>query len=182
MEGALALSRVGFWFDTRTAVAIVRAVNRVGIGIDVHRFAAGRKLIIGGVHVPHDQGLEGHSDADVLAHAIADALLGAAALGDIGKFYPDTDMKWKNMDSMIILRDVADKLRKLGATIVNIDSALVAQSPKLSPHIPQMQETIGKNLGLAPARVGIKATTSELMGFTGRKEGIVAIAIASVEI
>jgi 2-C-methyl-D-erythritol 2,4-cyclodiphosphate synthase len=156
-------------------------MNRVGIGIDVHRFASGRKLIIGGVHIPHDQGLEGHSDADVLAHAIADALLGAAALGDIGKFYPDTDMKFKNMDSMIILRDVAAKLQQRGAKIINIDAALVAQAPKLSPHIPKMQEMIGENLDILPTQIGIKATTSELMGFTGRKEGIVAIAIASVE-
>lgn len=156
-------------------------MNRVGIGIDVHRFAPNRKLIIGGVNIPHDQGLEGHSDADVLAHAIADALLGAVALGDIGKFYPDTDMKFKNMDSMIILRDVAAKLGELEATIVNIDAALVAQAPKLSPHIPKMQEILGKNLGITPMQVGIKATTSELMGFTGRKEGIVAIAIVSVE-
>jgi 2-C-methyl-D-erythritol 2,4-cyclodiphosphate synthase len=156
-------------------------MNRVGIGIDVHRFAPNRKLIIGGVHIPYDQGLEGHSDADVLAHAIADALLGAAALGDIGKFYPDTDMKFKNMDSMIILRDVAEKFRSLGAMIVNIDAALVAQVPKLSPHISKMQEIIGNNLDIATTQIGIKATTSELMGFTGRKEGIVAIAIASVE-
>jgi 2-C-methyl-D-erythritol 2,4-cyclodiphosphate synthase len=156
-------------------------MNRVGIGIDVHRFVAGRKLVIGGVPIPHDQGLEGHSDADVLAHSIADALLGAVALGDIGKFYPDTNVKFKNMDSMIILRDVAEKLQKLGAKIVNIDAAIVTQAPKLSPHIHKMQEVIGKNLGTAPSSVGIKATTSELMGFTGRKEGIVAIAIASVE-
>jgi 2-C-methyl-D-erythritol 2,4-cyclodiphosphate synthase len=156
-------------------------MNRVGIGIDVHRFASGRKLIIGGVTIPHNQGLEGHSDADVLAHAIADALLGAVALGDIGKFYPDTDMKFKNMDSMIILRDVAAKLGELEAAIINIDAALVAQAPKLSPHIPEMQRTMAKNLGITAAQIGIKATTSELMGFTGRKEGIVAIAIASVE-
>jgi 2-C-methyl-D-erythritol 2,4-cyclodiphosphate synthase len=108
-------------------------------------------------------------------------LLGAVALGDIGKFYPDTDMKFKNMDSMIILRDVAAKLRQLGAKIVNIDAALVAQAPKLSPHIPKMQDIVSNNLGITPAQIGIKATTSELMGFTGRKEGIVAIAIASVE-
>ena len=156
-------------------------MNRVGIGIDVHRFTAGRKLIIGGVEIPHEKGLEGHSDADALAHAIADALLGAAALGDIGKFYPDTDMKFKGMDSMIILRDVAARFQKLGAKIANIDAAIVAQVPKLSPHIPKMQEMIGKNLGIAPSAVGIKATASELMGFTGSKEGIVAIAIASVE-
>jgi 2-C-methyl-D-erythritol 2,4-cyclodiphosphate synthase len=156
-------------------------MNRVGIGIDVHRFAAGRKLILGGVEIPHDQGLEGHSDADVLAHAIADALLGAAALGDIGKFYPPSDVKFKNMDSMLIVRECAERVRQAGGRINNIDAAIVAQAPKLSPHIPRMQEVLGRNLGVAPATVGIKATTSELMGFTGRKEGIVAIAIASVE-
>ena len=157
-------------------------MNRIGIGIDVHRFAPNRKLIMGGVQIPYELGLEGHSDADVLAHAIADALLGAAALGDIGKFYPDTDMKWKDMDSMIILRDVAEKYRQIKAKINNIDCAIVAQAPKISPHIPKMQEIIAANLGITPQQVGIKATTSELMGFTGRKEGIVAIAMVSVEI
>ena len=157
-------------------------MNRVGIGIDVHRFAAGRKLIMGGVEVPSERGLEGHSDADVLAHAIADALLGATALGDIGKFYPDTDPKFKNMDSMIIVRDVAAKLHEIGARINNVDAAIVAQTPKLSPHIPKMQEILAKNLGIKPRQVGIKATTSETMGFTGRKEGIVVVAVASVEI
>jgi 2-C-methyl-D-erythritol 2,4-cyclodiphosphate synthase len=156
-------------------------MNRVGIGIDVHQFAPDRKCIIGGVHIPHDRGLLGHSDADVLAHAIADALLGAAALGDIGKFYPDTDMKWKNMDSIVILRDVAEKYRQLNAKINNIDAAIVAQAPKISPHIPKMQEIIAASLGITPSQVGIKATTSEALGFTGRKEGIVSIAMASVE-
>jgi len=156
-------------------------MNRIGIGIDVHRFAPNRKLIMGGVQIPYELGLEGHSDADVLAHAIADALLGAAALGDIGKFYPDTDMKWKDMDSMIILRDVAEKYRQIKAKINNIDCAIVAQAPKISPHIPKMQEIIAANLGITPQQVGIKATTSELMGFTGRKEGIVAVAMVSVE-
>jgi len=156
-------------------------MNRVGIGIDVHRFAPNRKLIIGGVEIPHTHGLEGHSDADVLAHAIADSLLGAAALGDIGRFYPPSDAKWKNMDSMVIVRECAERVRKAGGSINNIDAALVAESPKLSPHIPKMQEILAKNLGIAPSQIGIKATTSELMGFTGRKEGIVAIAIASVE-
>lgn len=157
-------------------------MNRVGIGIDVHRFAPNRKLIIGGVQIPHTHGLEGHSDADVLAHAIADALLGAAALGDIGKFYPPSDMKFKNMDSMIIVRECAQRLRQAGGRINNIDAAIVAEAPKLSPHIPKMQEKLAGNLGVAPSQLGIKATTSELMGFTGRKEGILAIAIASVEI
>ena len=114
-------------------------MNRVGIGIDVHAFASGRKLIIGGVEIPHEKGLEGHSDADALAHAIADALLGAAALGDIGKFYPDTDMEFKNMDSMVILREVAARLRTMGATISNVDATVIAQAPKLAPHIPSMQ-------------------------------------------
>jgi len=157
-------------------------MNRAGIGIDVHRFAPNRKLIIGGVQIPYEFGLEGHSDADVLVHAIADALLGAAALGDIGKFYPDTEMQWKDMNSMVILRDVAEKYRSLHAKINNIDAAIIAQAPKLAPHIPRMQEIIAANLRLTPEQVGIKATTSELMGFTGRKEGIVAIAIVSVEI
>jgi 2-C-methyl-D-erythritol 2,4-cyclodiphosphate synthase len=157
-------------------------MNRVGIGIDVHRFAPNRKCIIGGVQIPHEFGLLGHSDADVLAHAIADALLGAVALGDIGKFYPDTDMKWKDMNSMSILRDVAEKYRQLKARINNLDTAIIAQVPKISPHIASMQEIIGANLGIRPDQVGIKATTSELMGFTGRKEGVVAIAMASVEI
>jgi 2-C-methyl-D-erythritol 2,4-cyclodiphosphate synthase len=157
-------------------------MNRVGIGIDVHQFAPNRKCIIGGVHIPHDLGLLGHSDADVLAHAIADALLGAAALGDIGKFYPDTDMKWKDLDSMIILRDVAEKYRKIKAKINNIDCAIVAQVPKISPYIPQMQQLLSANLGILRGQVGIKATTSEAMGFTGRKEGIVAIAMVSIEL
>ena len=156
-------------------------MNHVGIGIDVHRFAANRKLVIGGVEIPHEMGLEGHSDADVLAHAIADALLGTAALGDIGKFYPPNDAKFKNMDSMIIVRECAERVRKAGGRINNIDAAIVAESPKLSPHIPKMQEVLAKNLDIIPSQIGIKATTSELMGFTGRKEGIVAIAIASVE-
>jgi 2-C-methyl-D-erythritol 2,4-cyclodiphosphate synthase len=157
-------------------------MNRVGIGIDVHRLVPGRKCIIGGVDIPHESGLEGHSDADVLTHAIADALLGAAALGDIGKFYPDTDLKWKDMNSMIILRDVAEKYRQIKAKINNIDAAIIAQVPKISPHIPRMQEIVSANLGITPQQVGIKATTSELMGFTGRKEGIVAIAMVSVEL
>jgi 2-C-methyl-D-erythritol 2,4-cyclodiphosphate synthase len=157
-------------------------MNRVGIGIDVHRFAPDRRLVIGGVEIAHQMGLEGHSDADVLAHAVADALLGAAALGDIGRFYPDTDMKFKNMDSMLILRDVADKLRAVNAVIVNIDAAIIAQAPRLAPHIPAMQTAIASHLGIAPERVGIKATTSEWMGFTGRQEGIVAIAVVSLEI
>ena len=156
-------------------------MNRAGIGIDVHRFAANRKLIIGGVEIPHDMGLEGHSDADVLAHAIADALLGAAALGDIGKYYPPTDMKFKDMDSMVILRECAERVRKAGGRINNVDAMIIAQTPKMAPHIPKMQEILAKNMGISPTQVGVKATTSEHMGFTGRREGIVVFAIASVE-
>jgi 2-C-methyl-D-erythritol 2,4-cyclodiphosphate synthase len=156
-------------------------MNRVGIGIDVHRFAANRKLIIGGVEIPHDMGLEGHSDADVLAHAIADALLGAAALGDIGKYYPPTDMKFKDMDSMVILHECAERVRKAGGRINNVDAMIIAQTPKMAPYIPKMQEILAKSAGISSTQVGVKATTSEHMGFTGRKEGIAVFAIASVE-
>jgi 2-C-methyl-D-erythritol 2,4-cyclodiphosphate synthase len=156
-------------------------MNRVGIGIDVHRFAPGRKCIMGGVEIPHDVGLEGHSDADVLAHAVADALLGAAALGDIGKYYPPDDMKFKNMDSMVIVRECAERVRQAGGRINNVDAMIIAQAPKMAPHIPKMQEILAKNMGVAPTQVGVKATTSEHMGFTGRKEGIAVVAIASVE-
>ena len=156
-------------------------MNRVGIGIDVHRFAPGRKCIIGGVEIPHDVGLEGHSDADVLAHAVADALLGAAALGDIGKYYPPEDTKFKNMNSMIIVRECAERVRQAGGRINNVDAMIIAQTPKMAPHIPKMQEILGKNMGIASTQVAVKATTSEHMGFTGRKEGIVVVAIASVE-
>jgi len=156
-------------------------MNRVGIGIDVHRFAAGRKCIIGGVEIPHKVGLEGHSDADVLAHAIADALLGAAALGDIGKYYPPSEMKFKDMDSMVILHECAERVRKAGGRINNVDAMIIAQEPKMAPHIPKMQEILGKHMGIAATQVGVKATTSEHMGFTGRKEGIVVVAIASIE-
>ena len=156
-------------------------MNRVGIAIDVHRFAPGRKCIMGGVEIPHDVGLEGHSDADVLAHAVADALLGAAALGDIGKYYPPDDMKFKNMDSMVIVRECAERVRQAGGRINNVDAMIIAQAPKMAPHIPKMQEILAKNMGVAPTQVGVKATTSEHMGFTGRKEGIAVVAIASVE-
>jgi 2-C-methyl-D-erythritol 2,4-cyclodiphosphate synthase len=156
-------------------------MNRVGIGIDVHRFAAGRKCILGGVEIPHDVGLEGHSDADVLAHAIADALLGAVALGDIGKYYPPSDMKFKDMNSMVIVKECAERVRKAGGRINNVDAMIIAQVPKMAPHISKMQEVLAKNLGVASTQVGVKATTSEHMGFTGREEGIVVVAIASVE-
>ena len=136
---------------------------------------------MGGVEIPHDVGLEGHSDADVLAHAVADALLGAAALGDIGKYYPPDDMKFRNMDSMVIVRECAERVRQAGGRINNVDAMIIAQAPKMAPHIPKMREILWRNLGVAPTQVGVKATTSEHMGFTGRKEGIMVVAIASVE-
>jgi 2-C-methyl-D-erythritol 2,4-cyclodiphosphate synthase len=156
-------------------------MNRVGIGIDVHQFAAGRKLVIGGVEIQHTHGLEGHSDADVLAHAVADALLGAMALGDIGKFYPPGDAACKNMDSMIIVRECAGRVREAGGRVNNVDAMIVAQVPKLAPYIAGMRENLAKHMGITPDRVGVKATTSEHLGFTGRKEGIVVVAMASVE-
>lgn len=156
-------------------------MNRIGIGIDVHQFAAGRKCIIGGVEIPHEVGLLGHSDADVLAHAIADALLGALALGDIGKYYPPSDAKWKDMDSMVIVRECAERVRAAGGRINNVDSMIIAQAPKMAPHIPAMQANLAQHLGVQAGQVGIKATTSEHLGFTGRKEGIVVVAMASVE-
>lgn len=156
-------------------------MNRVGIGIDVHPFVPGRKLIIGGVVVPHEHGLAGHSDADVLAHAVADALLGALALGDIGKYYPPDDPRCKDMDSMIIVRECAERVRQAGGRIHNVDTMIIAQEPKLAAHIPAMQVNLARMLGLAADRVSIKATTSEHLGFTGRKEGIAVVAIASVE-
>jgi 2-C-methyl-D-erythritol 2,4-cyclodiphosphate synthase len=157
-------------------------MNRVGIGIDVHPFAPQRKCIIGGVDIPHPVGLAGHSDADVLAHAIADALLGAAALGDIGRYYPPTDNRWKDINSLLILRECAERLRQAGGRINNVDAMIIAQAPRMAPHIPAMQQNLAGALGIAPGQIGVKATTSEHLGFTGRQEGIVVVAIASIEL
>lgn len=151
---------------------------RVGQGFDVHALVAGRRLVIGGVVIPYDKGLEGHSDADVLIHAICDALLGAAALGDIGRHFPDTDPAYKNVDSRFLLRAIPQKLAAAGFTIVNIDSTIIAQAPRMAPHIAGMVENISADLGLKPGAVGVKATTTEQLGFTGRGEGIAAQAIA----
>lgn len=156
-------------------------MNRVGLGIDVHPFAEGRRCIIGGVEIPHSRGLAGHSDADVLAHAVADAVLGAAALGDIGKFYPPGDPQCKDMDSMIIVRECAERVRSAGGRLQNVDAMIIAQEPRLAPHIPLMQQNLAQALGVRPEQVGVKATTSEYLGFTGRREGIVVVAVASVE-
>ncbi len=155
-------------------------MNRVGIGYDVHQFKEGRKLVVGGVHIPHDKGLDGHSDADVLAHAIADALLGAIGEADIGKHFPVNDPRWDGIDSMVILEQVAKLVRRDGANIVNVDSTIIAQEPKMAPHIATMKARIADALHIRPYQVGIKATTNEHMGFIGRGEGIAAMAVASV--
>ena len=154
---------------------------RVGFGYDVHKFAEGRKLILGGVEIPHSLGLLGHSDADVLLHAIADALLGAAALGDIGVHFPDNDSAYKDIDSMILLKRTVDLLKDKGYDIINIDATIVAQKPKISPHSAKMKENIAKCLGIDPDFVNIKATTTEKLGFEGREEGISSHCICLIE-
>jgi len=154
---------------------------RIGQGYDVHAFAKNRKLILGGVDIPFGKGLAGHSDADVLIHAICDALLGAVAMGDIGKHFPDTDAKFKNIDSRVLLRHVADLLLKANYRISNIDATLVAQQPKLSPYIAMMCENISADLNIETSQLNIKATTTEKLGFEGREEGIAAMAVALLE-
>ena len=151
---------------------------RIGQGFDVHQLVAGRKLIIGGVDIPYDKGLLGHSDADVLLHAICDALLGAAALGDIGKHFADTDAKFKNIDSRILLREVSRLLNNASFRVGNVDATIIAQAPKMAPHITQMVENIAADLGIAMNAVNVKATTTEKLGYSGRGEGIAAQAVA----
>jgi 2-C-methyl-D-erythritol 2,4-cyclodiphosphate synthase len=154
---------------------------RIGQGFDVHAFAAGRKLVIGGVHIPFAKGLLGHSDADVLLHAICDALLGAAGLGDIGRHFPDTDPKYSEIDSRELLRDVARKLHSLQLTVINVDATIIAQAPRMAPHIPRMIGNIAEDLRVMPAAINVKATTTEELGFIGREEGIAAQAVALIE-
>ena len=154
---------------------------RVGFGYDVHRLTENRKLILGGVLIPYEKGLLGHSDADVLIHAIMDALLGAAAMGDIGKHFPDTDPSYAGADSMVLLRQVRKLLETEEFQIENIDATIIAQEPKLAGYIPEMQERIGSVLDLALSRVNVKATTTEHLGFAGRGEGISACAVCILE-
>lgn len=154
---------------------------RTGIGYDVHRLVEGRRLILGGVDIPHTTGLDGHSDADVLCHAIADALLGAAGEPDIGHFFPPSDESIRGISSLEILRRVTAILAERGAVIHNIDATLVAERPKILPHVPQMKENIAAAIGIPPGRVGIKATTNERMGFPGREEGMCAMAVACID-
>lgn len=157
-------------------------MNHVGIGYDVHRLVEGRKLILGGVEIPHQKGLDGHSDADALLHAITDAVLGALGERDIGQFFPNTDPRWKGAPSRIFLQEAARQVAFRQGRIVNVDATLIAQQPKLSPHIAAMKTHIAEALGLNVQRVGLKATTNELLGFIGREEGIAAMAVASVEL
>lgn len=154
---------------------------RIGHGYDVHAFAENRKCIIGGVTIPYEKGLLGHSDADVLLHAISDSLLGAAALGDIGKHFPDTDPEFKGADSLVLLEKVNDLLVQNGYKVVNVDSTVIAQAPKLSPYILEMRENIAKALKIDVDFVSVKATTEEKMGFTGRKEGVSAHSVCLIE-
>lgn len=150
---------------------------RIGHGYDVHRLVPGRKLILGGVEIPHETGLLGHSDADVLVHAVMDALLGAAALGDIGKLFPDSDAQYKDISSLILLARVREAIEAAGYGIGNIDVTVIAQRPKLAPHIPQMCENLARVLGIGLSRINIKATTEERLGFTGREEGMACHAV-----
>lgn len=154
--------------------------TRIGYGYDVHRLTEGRKLILGGVEIPHTSGLDGHSDADVLLHAVMDALLGASGLGDIGKHFPDTDPRYKGISSLLLLRHIGDLLTQHRLQITNIDSTVVLERPKISPYIPAMQEAIAGVLGITPAQVSIKATSNEGLGFVGTEQGAAAHAVAAL--
>lgn len=154
---------------------------RIGHGYDVHRLVEGRKLILGGVEVPHTLGLLGHSDADVLTHAVMDALLGAAALGDIGRHFPDTDPTYKGADSLVLLDHVMALLEKAGWQVGNVDATILAQKPKLAPYIDQMRDNLARRMRVAPEQVNVKATTEEKLGFTGAEEGIAAHAVCLLE-
>ena len=157
-------------------------MNRVGIGYDVHRLKKGRALILGGVEIPHNTGLDGHSDADVLMHAICDAVLGAIGEGDIGQFFPNTDPQWRDAPSKVFLEEAARQVAKQNGKLVNVDSMLIAEEPKIGPHIEAMKTNIASALGIPADSVGIKATTNETMGFAGRGEGMAAHAVASVQL
>ena len=153
----------------------------VGIGYDVHQLVAGRKLILGGVNIPHTKGLEGHSDADALMHAVCDAVLGALGEPDIGHFFPNTNPRWKDAPSKVFLEEAARQAKFRNARIVNVDATIIAQEPKMSPHMNEMKINIAAALGISIDRVGVKATTNELLGFLGRGEGIASMAVAGVD-
>ncbi|RJP86097.1 MAG: 2-C-methyl-D-erythritol 2,4-cyclodiphosphate synthase [Desulfobacteraceae bacterium] len=154
---------------------------RIGQGIDIHRFVRGRRLVLGGVEIPYEKGLDGHSDADVLLHAICDALLGAAGMGDIGMHFPDTDAAYKNIDSMDLLKKTWDMVRVKYPVIHNIDITLLAEAPKIAPYSEAMKQRVASSLGVAPQQINIKATTSEGLGFVGRKEGIAAMCVVLID-
>ncbi|MBQ6240338.1 MAG: 2-C-methyl-D-erythritol 2,4-cyclodiphosphate synthase [Firmicutes bacterium] len=154
---------------------------RIGIGYDVHRLTEGRKLILGGVEIPYVKGLDGHSDADVLTHALMDALLGAIGQGDIGKWFPDKDPKYKNIDSLLLLDEVMQKVTSAGYRIGNVDVVVIAQQPRLGPHFPAMKQKLAQHMACGEDRVNLKATTEEHLGFTGRGEGIAAEAVCLLE-
>ena len=154
---------------------------RIGNGYDVHRLVKGRKLILGGVDIPHGLGLDGYSDADVLCHALCDSLLGASGAGDLGKYFPDTDNKWKGVSSLVLLKKSGELVAERGFQISNIDTTIVAQQPKIGPHIESMTTNISETLKIDPTQINIKATTTERLGFTGREEGIAAYAVALLQ-
>lgn len=162
--------------------AYTSGMNHVGIGYDVHQLVEGRKLVLGGVEIPHSKGLDGHSDADALMHAICDAVLGALGEADIGHFFPNTDPRWRGVASSVFLQEAARQVKFRDGRIMNIDATVIAQEPKLAPHVQAMKSNVAGALGLNINRVGIKATTNEHMGFLGRCEGIAAMAVASVEL
>ena len=150
---------------------------RIGQGFDVHQFAVGRPLIVGGITIPYEKGLMGHSDADVLLHAITDAILGAAGMGDIGKIFPDTDDAYKDADSAVLLKEVWKQVKEKGYALRNLDSVIIAQKPKMAPYIPQMTQRIAEILEAETSQVNVKATTTEQLGFTGREEGMASMAV-----
>ena len=155
-------------------------MNRVGIGYDVHPLVAGRKLFLGGIELAHDKGLEGHSDADVLIHALADAVLGALGAGDIGHHFPNTDERWRGVSSLVFLKEIRGLLEKRRAVLENVDASVIAEAPKIAPHLEKMKAALGAALGLPTDRINLKATTNEKLGFAGRGEGIAAMAVACV--
>lgn len=174
-------TRVFNAYDKPSVVVYRGVMMRVGIGYDVHPFAEGRRLVLGGVEIPHAKGLQGHSDADVLSHAIADAVLGALGLPDIGHYFPPSDATIEGISSLRILERCAELAAEKGMRIVNVDASLIAEAPKVKPHAEAMKANIGAALGVPPDAVGVKATTNERLGFVGREEGIAAMAVASVE-
>jgi 2-C-methyl-D-erythritol 2,4-cyclodiphosphate synthase len=157
-------------------------MNRVGLGVDLHPLVAGRPLVLGGVTVASDVGLDGHSDADVLAHAVGEALLGALALGDLGRHFPDTDPRWRGVSSLVLLGHVMGLVRDRGATLVNVDATVLAQGPRLAPHLPEMAKRLADALGIPVERTSVKAKSPEGLGLLGRREGIGAMAVVSLEV